>query len=80
MSYFYKLTPLFAIGTICILALPWLGLIALFVVSLFVVSLFVLPALFLAIVHVPYRIGRAINNSMESRSAAHLRPIGGLNR
>ena len=75
MSYFYKLTPLFVIGTICILALPWLGLIA-----LFVVSLFVLPALFLAIVYVPYRIARAVNDIVEGHGLAHPQPIGGLNR
>ena len=44
VRYFYAFTPLFIIGTLCILALPWLGRIA-----LFVVALVVLPGLAFAI-------------------------------
>jgi hypothetical protein len=62
-SYFYKLTPFVVIGAICILSLPWLGLIA-----LMVVALVVLPAITFVIVFVPYRIGRAIS---QRRPATH---------
>jgi len=56
LSYFYKLPPLVIIGAICILSLPWLGLIA-----LMVVALVALPVIAFAVVYVPYRLGRAIS-------------------
>jgi hypothetical protein len=37
-NYFYKWTPLFVLGTVLLLGLPWLGLIALVVVVLVLVS------------------------------------------
>ncbi len=55
MRYFYAWTPLLIVGTLCILALPWLGLIA-----LMIAALVALPALALAIVVVPYVFGHAI--------------------
>ena len=57
VRYFYSWIPLVLVGTLCILALPWLGLIALMVAVLGVV-----PALAFAIVYVPYRVGRAIGH------------------
>ena len=75
MAYFYKLTPFFAVTAICVLALPWLGLIA-----LFVVSLLVLPALFLALVYAPYRVGRAITDSLQGHGASQPQSLGGLTR
>jgi hypothetical protein len=45
VRYFYAWAPLFFIGTLVVLALPWLGLIA-----LMVVALVALPALGFALV------------------------------
>lgn len=65
MRYFYKWTPLFVIGTVFILSLPWLGLIA-----LMVAALVVLPALAWAIFFVPYTLGRAIVRRLQGRGGA----------
>jgi hypothetical protein len=65
VRYFYAFTPLFLVGTLCILALPWLGLIALFVVALVVV-----PALACAIFFVPYVVVRAICRGLQGESRA----------
>ena len=56
LSYCYTWTPLVIVGTLSLLALPWLGLIALLVV---VLGSLVLPAAFVtAIVWVPLNAGR----------------------
>jgi hypothetical protein len=55
VRYFYALTPLVLVATIFLLALPWLGLIALMVVTLVAV-----PALALAILAVPYMLVHAL--------------------
>src|SRR5262249_4428760 len=68
LSYFYKWTPLFIVGTICILSLPWLGLIA-----LMIVALVVLPAIAWVIVYVPYRLGRAIRRGWQGHRPVHPR-------
>ena len=65
VRYFYAWTPLFIVGTLCILALPWLGLIA-----LFVVALVVLPALAWAIFFVPYMLVQAIRGALQGESRA----------
>lgn len=65
VRYFYAWTPLFLVGTLCILALPWLGLIA-----LFVVALLVLPALVVATVVVPYMLARAVNRALNGERRA----------
>ena len=62
VRYFYAWTPLLTVGTICILSLPWLGLIA-----LMIVLLVVLPASALAIVSVPYLLGRTITRRWHGR-------------
>lgn len=54
--YFYLWTPYVIVGAVVLLALPWLGLIA-----LFFVSVVALPALVLAIAAVPYEFVRAIS-------------------
>lgn len=56
VSYFYAWTPLVVVGTVVLLSLPWLGLIA-----LMVASLVALAALTWAIVLVPYTLGQAIS-------------------
>jgi hypothetical protein len=65
VRYFFAWTPLLIVGTICILSLPWLGLIA-----LMIVLLVALPAFVLAIVSVPYLLGRTITRHWPSRSEA----------
>jgi hypothetical protein len=69
VRYFYAWTPLFAVGTVTILTLPWLGLIA-----VMLVALVALPALAFAVVGVPYMLIRAIVRLSHSRSAARPRP------
>ena len=65
VRYFYAWTPAFIVGTLCILALPWLGLIA-----LFVVALVALPVLAWAIFFVPYMLVRAIRAALQGESRA----------
>jgi hypothetical protein len=74
VRYFYKWTPLVIVGTVAILALPWLGLIALVIFSLF--ALAALAALAWAIVFVPYRLARA--TSRHWHRGAH-QPSAALN-
>jgi hypothetical protein len=73
VRYFYAWTPLFIIGTVVILSLTWLGLIA-----LMVVALVVLPALAGAIVFVPYLLARAISRRWQGRSGASPRAAAAL--
>ena len=73
MSYFYKWTPLFIVGTLCILSLPWLGLIA-----LMLVALVVLPAIAWALVYVPFRLARAVSHGWRGHSGASPRPVVAL--
>ena len=65
VRYFYTWTPLVIVGTVVLLSLPWLGLIA-----LMIVSLVALPALAIAITSVPYMLGRAIGRRWQGRSSA----------
>jgi hypothetical protein len=68
VRYFYAWTPLVIVATICLLSLPWLGLIA-----LMLVSLVALPALARAIVFMPYMLIRAISRRWQGRSGADSR-------
>lgn len=68
VRYFYAWTPLLIVGAVSILALPWLGLIALMIVALVVV-----PGLAWAIIFVPYRAGQAISHRWEGQSDANRR-------
>jgi hypothetical protein len=65
VRYFYAWTPLVVVGTVVLLALPWLGLIA-----LVIVSLALLAALAWAVIFVPYTLSRAISRRWQSRSGA----------
>jgi hypothetical protein len=60
VRYFYAWTPFVIVGTVFILALPWLGLVALMFASLF--AFVALAGLVWAIVYVPYTLGRAIGH------------------
>jgi hypothetical protein len=60
VRYFYAWTPLVIVGTVVLLSLPWLGLIALMAFAL--LALGALAAFAWAIVFVPYRLGRAISH------------------
>jgi hypothetical protein len=64
-NYFYKWTPLVIVGTVAILSLPWLGLIA-----LTIISLVALAALALAFVFAPYLLIRAVSLRWHNRSGA----------
>jgi hypothetical protein len=62
VNYFYKWAPLVIVGTVVILSLPWLGLIA-----LMIISLVALAALALAFVFVPYLLTRAISRRWQTQ-------------
>jgi hypothetical protein len=69
-NYFYKWTPLFIVGTIVLLGLPWLGLIALILVALVVIG--ALGAVAFAIAWVIETASRAIGHGLrELGGAAH---------
>jgi hypothetical protein len=68
VRYFFAWTPLVIVGTVVLLALPWLGLIALMLVGL--VGLVALAALAWAIVAVPYMLGRAISRRWQGSGAS----------
>jgi hypothetical protein len=68
VRYFYVWTPLVVVGTVVVLSLPWLGLIALMVAAL--ASLAALAALAWAIVAAPLAVGRAIGHRWHARSVA----------
>jgi hypothetical protein len=63
--YFYAWTPLVFVATLVLLALPWLGLIA-----LMIVALVALPALAFALVLAPYLLVHAISRRLQSRRSA----------
>jgi hypothetical protein len=65
VRYFFAWMPLLSVGTLCILALPWLGLIA-----LMIIALVALPAFALAIVVVPYMLSRALGRLWHRRGGA----------
>jgi hypothetical protein len=71
--YFYAWTPLVLVATIVLLALPWLGLIALLIVSVVAV-----PALAFAIVLAPYVLVHAISRRLQGRRGASPRPAAVL--
>ena len=65
MRYFYAWTPLVVVGTIVLLSMPWLGLIA-----LMIVAIVALAALAWAIVFVPYTLSGAVRRRWHGRSGA----------
>jgi hypothetical protein len=69
VRYLYAWPPLVIVGTVAILALPWLGLIALVILPLLAISAF--AALAWAIVFVPYMLGRALSRHWHRGSGAH---------
>ena len=71
VRYFYAWMPFVIVGSVVILALPWLGLIALMVLAL--VALGALAALAWAIVFVPLKLGRAIGRRWHSGRGANQR-------
>ena len=76
VRYLYAWTPLVIVGTVVLLSLPWLGLIALMIVSLG--ALVALAGLAWAIVLMPYMLGRAIIRRWHSRSGASPRTAPAL--
>ena len=75
VRYFDAWTPLVIVGTVALLSLPWLGLIALVIFAL--VALAALAALAWAIVFVPYMLGRAVSHHWQDGRVAH-RPTPAL--
>ena len=73
VRYFYAWTPLVIVGTVVLLSLPWLGLIA-----LIIVSLGALATLTSAIVFVPSMLGRAISRRSQGRSVPSPRTAAAL--
>lgn len=69
LRYFYAYTPFVIVGTVFLLALPWLGLIALMVFALF--ALAALAAFTWAIVAVPYMLMRSLSHRWQERSVAN---------
>jgi hypothetical protein len=69
VRYFYALTPFFIVGTVVILSLPWLGLVALMVFAL--VALVALAGFAWAIVVAPYLLIRSIGRRWHGRSLAY---------
>jgi hypothetical protein len=67
-NYFYKWTPVVVVGTIVLLGLPWLGLIALIVVAGAFVG--VLGALALAIAWLVETVYRAFGRGLRELSGA----------
>ena len=71
VRYLYAWMPLLIVGTVFPLALPWLGLIALMIAV--PVVLVALAALVLAILAVPYLLGRAISRRVQGGPGARPR-------
>lgn len=76
VRYFYSWTPLVIVGTVVLLTLPWLGLIALMVFSL--AALAALAALAWAIVLVPYTLGRSLSRRWQIGSGTSPRTAAAL--
>jgi hypothetical protein len=76
VRYFYAWTPFVIVGTVVVLSLPWLGLIAFMIFAL--VALIALAALAWATVYVPYMLSRAISRRWHSRSGASPRTVAAL--
>ena len=76
VRYFYAWTPLFVVGTISILSLPWLGLIAVMIAAL--IPLAALAALAWAVVSVSHMLGRAISRGWQGRSGVSPRTATAL--
>ena len=70
VRYWYSFTPLVVIPTVILLALPWLGLIALMVFVL--VVLVALGALAWGVVVVPRMLVRSMRRRLHSRSGVEL--------
>jgi hypothetical protein len=68
MRYFFAWTPLVIVAAVVLLALPWLGLIALVLVSL--LALATLVALACAVVAVPYALGRDLGRRWQDSRGA----------
>jgi hypothetical protein len=76
VRYFYAWTPLVIVGTVVLLSMPWLGLIALMIAP--IIAFVALAALAWAIVFVPYTLSRAISHRWRTRSGASSRPTAAL--
>lgn len=73
VRYWYSWAPLVIVGTVVVLSLPWLGLIA-----LVIVALVALAALAWAIVFLPYLLSRAIGRRWHILGGASPRTASAL--
>ena len=73
VRYFYAWTPLVIVAAVVLLALPWLGLIA-----LMLVSLVALPAFAVGIALAPYMLVQAISRRWQGRGSSTPRPAAVL--
>lgn len=73
VEYFYAWAPLVIAGTVVLLALPWLALIALFVFAL--AALAAVAALAWAVVAGPYLLGRSVYRRFHEPSAVARNPM-----
>jgi hypothetical protein len=69
LRYFYAWTPLVIVATLVLLALPWLGLIALMIASLVAFA-----ALAFAFVLAPYMLVHAISRRWQGQRSGSPRP------
>jgi len=69
VSYFYAWTPFVIVGTVVLLSLPWLGLVALMTFAL--VALVALAALAWTILAPSYLLIRSVGRRWHGRSVAH---------
>lgn len=76
VRYVYAWMPLVIIAAVFVLAMPWLGLIALMISA--IVALAALAALAWAAVSVPYMLSRAITRRLHIRSGATPRSASSL--
>jgi hypothetical protein len=76
VRYFYAWTPLVIVAAVFLVAMPWLGLIALMFAA--IVALVALAALAWAVVFVPYMLSRAISRRWHILSGASPRTAPAL--
>jgi hypothetical protein len=72
LTYCYAWTPLVVVGSVALLALPWLGLIALLVIVAGLLTL--LAGLLTAVVWLPFATGRVLYRRWQAGAGRGFRP------
>jgi hypothetical protein len=73
VRYWFSFTPLVVVATVVLLALPWLGVIALMVFTL--AALTTLAALVAGVVVAPYMLVRSVGRRRHNRRGMVLQPV-----